>query len=229
MIMSLIEIILSILAIIGFLGALPQLWGSDWKKIWLYKYKGIISWSYVHKNILKVIENLRKEDFHPNLIIGVGRGGIISSGLLCSELTGEELVESSKKIVSKIHSPQIKLGTINSTIFLKGTIPQQTKREGKKLFSRVDKIELSDVSVEITRNDKILVIVAQNFTGSTLERATKILLKKGVPRDNICTATLFWHKHKNMNIKHEPDIFGTIISIDKTMPWKYHDITTDRY
>lgn len=228
--MGWIEIILSILAVVGFLGALPQLWGSDWKEIWLYHYKGVISWDFVHKSVLKVIDELRKEDFRPDLIVGVGRGGIICSGLLCSELTGDELVESSKRGEESIRSPKIKLGTINSTIFLKGTQSRQIREGRRKLSSRVDKIELSDVNVDIAENDRILVIVAQNFTGSTLEKATNIiLLGKGGRRDDICTAAVFWHKHENISIEHEPDIFGRIIPIDKTMPWKYHEITTDRY
>ena len=87
-------IFLAILAVIGFLGAIPQLWGSNWRKIWLVYYKGILSWDSVHKATLKVIEKLRKHDFRPTVIIGVGRGGMVSAGLLCSELTGEDLVES---------------------------------------------------------------------------------------------------------------------------------------
>ena len=229
MIMEWVEIILSILAVVGFLAALPQLWGSDWKEIWLYHHKGIISWDIVHKGILKVIDKLQKEDFRPDLIVGVGRGGIICSGLLCSELTCDELVDNSKRGKKGIRTPTIKLGTINSTVFLKDTRSKQIREERRKLSSRVDKIELSDVNVEIAENEKILVIVAQNFTGSTLEKATNMLLSKKVPRDNIRTVTVFWHKHENISIVHEPDIFGKIIPIDKTMPWKYHEITTDRY
>ena len=227
--MGWIEIILAILAVVSFSTALPQLWGSNWKEIWLYHHKGIISWNTVHKSILEVIDKLQKEDFKPSLIVGVGRGGIICSGLLCSELTGDELVESSKRRKKGIQTPKIKLETINSTIFLKDARSRQIRDKREKLSSMVDKIELSDVNVDIAKNERILVVVAQSFTGSTLEKATDILLSKGALRDNIRTVSVFWHKHKNISIAHEPDIFGRIVSIDKTMPWKYHEITTDRY
>ena len=52
-----------------------------------------------------------------------------------------------------------------------------------------------------------LWVVAQNFIGSTLEKAIDILLLQGVPRHQIRTAAV----------------------VDKTMPWKHSQANTDRY
>jgi hypoxanthine phosphoribosyltransferase len=182
----------------------------------------------VHRSVLKVAEELQKQNFQPDLIIGVGRGGIIAAGLLCSELTGEKLVESSKKGVREIQSPKIRLGTLNSTVFLKDTLRQIGAEKGE-FYSRIDRIVLSEVDMDIAEDEKVLLIVAQNFTGSTLGKAKNVLLTQRVSRSNIKTAALFWHKHENITLEHEPDFFGSAIPIDKTMPWKYHEINTDRY
>ena len=227
--MGKIEIIISFIGILSFIGAVPQLWGSNWKKIYLYHLKGIISWETVHKSILKIAHNKEIENFQPTLIFGVGRGGIICSGLFCSELISEELIVKSKKEGKNIHSPKIKLETINSTIYLKDSNIKQIKGKSKFLTSSIDKIELSNIDFDIEGIENILVIVAQNFTGSTLEKATNMLLKKGVRRECIKTVAIFWHKHENINIVHVPDFVGNTTSINKTMPWKIKDITTDRY
>lgn len=227
--MRLVDTILSALAFVGFVGAFPQLWGSDWRRIWLYHCKGIIPWSAAQRGIQNIMNQLREQNFCASLIVGVGRGGIICAGLLCSELTGRELVERSKEKQAKARSPKIRLDAINSTVFLKEVRPKNDKGESGQLVSRVDKIELSDINVDIREDDKIVLIVAQSYTGGTLEKATDVLLKKGAKRENIKTATLFWHQHQKINMVHEPDIFGMVMPLNKTPPWKLHDISTDRY
>jgi hypoxanthine phosphoribosyltransferase len=223
------EIILAILTAVGFLGALPQLWGSNWKEIWVYYWKGIVSWKMVRRSILRVKERLREENFQPTNIIGIGRGGIICAGLLCSEMINEELVDTAKIKKEELRTPPIRLGIMNTTLYLKPTaaIPKKMRRDSME--SLIDKTELSDVEVNIRENDKILLIVAQTYSGITLESATNLLLSKGISRENIKTVTVFWHKHPNIEVVHSPDIFGSIISIKKTMPWKYYEVTTDRY
>jgi len=223
------EIILEIVTVVLFLAAVPQLWGSNWKEIWVYYYKGIVSWKTVHRSILRVKERIREENFHPTNIIGIGRGGIICAGLLVSEMISEELVDSVKIKKEELRTPPIRLGIMNTTLYLKATAAIPKKIRPDSTDSLIDKLELSDVEVNIRENDKILLVVAQTFSGDTLERATNLLLSKGFSRDNIKTVTVFWHKHPNIEVVHSPDIFGSIIPIGKTMPWKYYEVTTDRY
>lgn len=223
--MGWVEIISVVFGLLG----IPQLWGSNWKEIWYYYYKGILSYDIVHKSILKIIEQLRKESFQANLIIGLGRGGILCAGILCSELTGEDLVKSTIEKKEEKHSTHIKLGTINTVIIVKNPSAAR-KGEENGLSSAVENIELTEINANVERNDKILLVTAQNFSGNSLfDALQKIITEKGVNRDNIKTIAIFWHKHKNLKVVHTPDIWGKIISIKKTMPWKSYKVTTDRY
>lgn len=221
-----ITFIAAILAMASVIIAFPQILGKNWRDIWLHYKKGIISWDEVHESNLSVKRRLKDVNFQPNYIIGIGRGGTIAAGLLCSELTGGSLVKGSKMDDEKIRTPKINLDTINSTLYLRDDLSKKLKNEQ----GRLDRTELSNLNINISEDRKVLLIIAQSFSGSTLEKATNMVLKKGVERKNLRTATLFWQKQeRNIDIVHEPDIYGKIISTDKTMPWKRHKVTTDRY
>lgn len=218
------ETILAILSIIGFIGALPQIWGSSWKDIWVYYKRGTVSWKVVHNAYLKVARELKHDAFSPTAIIGVGRGGIVSAGLLSSELVTERLVTENTGKDDVIRTPPIKIGVINSVVYLKRDVHRP---DG--LTVTVDKIEFIDPDINLEQQDKVLLVVAQSFTGSSLNKAVQMIVRKGVPRENIKTAAIFLYKHKNIAREHTPDIFGKVIEINKTMPWKNNDASTDRY
>ncbi len=224
--MSSTEVALAILSVIGFMGALPQIWGSNWKDIWLYYQNGVLSWNTVHKAYINLVAKLKTEGFVPTAIIGIGRGGVVAAGLIGSELLTERLTADMEHRES-IQKP-IKIGTINSVVSLKGS----ELRHGElanRLVSRVDKIELTEPEIELRNDDKVLLVVAQHFTGASLNKAMNILLSKGIRREYIKTATVFWHRHRNVPLEHEPDLFGLIAGVDKTVPWKDSRISTDRY
>jgi hypoxanthine phosphoribosyltransferase len=227
--MSVTEVILASLTVIGFVGTLPQLWGSDWRTIWLYYRRGLISWDAVHKGACRLIDRMRNAGFAPDVVVGVGRGGIICAGLVCSELTSERLAESTRSGESAIRSPRIRLESINSTVFLKNAATVMQAQTGRSPVSHVDRIELSDSCLSVAASDKVLLVVAQNYTGNSLQRATEMLLAKGIPRENIRTAAVFWLKDDRTDIVHEPDLYGVVAPIGKTMPWKASEINTDRY
>ncbi len=204
-----------LLGIIGFIGGLPQLWGSSWREIWLYHYRGIISWRKVHHTVIEVKRKLDEISFKPDIIIGIGRGGTICAGLLCSELMRE---------VNGYH-PQIEV--VNSKVTFK-RIPNEMKTE-------VDKIELSQEDfreLDLNPSQKILILIAQSFTGHSLKEALDQVLAKQIPRENIKTVALFWHTSPKVNVKvvHKPDIIGDKLPIGKTTPWKIHQaLRTDRF
>ena len=224
--MSILEIIFGITTLLGFIVALPQLWGRNWKNIAQYYSKGIISWENVHKASLNIVFKIKERGFKPNLIIGVGRGGILAAGLLCSELTQKELIKDTVKGKSHLQT-KIRICVIDSKVFFKNT--DTLNKNHNQLQTSIDRIEQSEIDFNIDPQDKILVVVSQNFKGETLLNTINKLLEKGVSRDNILSVALFWHKHKYIEIIHEPDLFGYVLSIEKTMPWKDYQINTDRY
>ena len=226
--MSNVEISLGILSIIGFVAALPQVWGSSWKDIWLFYRKDSISWDTVHKGYLKIVDKLLLEKFDPSVVIGIGRGGIVAAGLVCSEIVTDNLETGSPYLNKTAHTQKIKLGTINSTVYFKQLLDHNTQAPNGSIL-RVDRIELAKINIELQPNVRVLLLVAQTFSGSTLKEAISMVSDMGIPRENIKTATIFWHRADNIAIEHEPDLYGTFIKIDKTMPWKNNKLSTDRF
>ncbi len=227
--MTTTEAVLAVLTVVGFAGSVPQLWGSNWSDIWLYYRRGIIPWEKVHKGVCRLIAKMRAANYNPSVVIGVGRGGIICAGLVCSELTTETLVEGRRSGEAKVKSPKIRLETINSTVHLKDRTALPSSQAGDRLVSHVDSIELSADDLTLDKDDRILLVVAQNFTGNSLQRAADIVMARGIPRDNIVTACVFWQRDENVTQVHEPDLYGATASIRKTMPWKYSEVNTDRF
>jgi len=227
--MSNLEISLGILSIIGFVAALPQVWGSSWKDIWLFYRKDSISWDTVHKGYLKIVRELLLENFNPSVVIGIGRGGIVAAGLVCSEMVTDNLEAGSPYLNKNAHTRKIRLGAINSTVYFKQLLDHNTQAPNGSISSRVDRIELANINIELQPNDRVLLLVAQTFSGSTLKEAISMVSDMGIPRENIKTATIFWHRDVNIAIVHEPDLYGTFIKIDKTMPWKNNKLSTDRF
>ena len=227
------EIALAIIAIAGFIGALPQLWGSSWKEVWQYRVMKSTPWDQVHDATLTVIEKLVAQSFVPCVIVGVGRGGIIGAGLICSEHVRRQLASSQSDNVESIVTAPIRLSIINTSVVFKpaASLERETTTQS---ISHIERINLSDPDLMLDPSDTVLVVIAQNFTGRTLGKALALVVGKGVLRNNIRTVALFWHKSKHSSApdlvdEHEPDIYGRIISTGKTMPWKSKDASTDRF
>jgi len=211
--MGSLEIISFAIGIIGFLGGLPQIFGYNWKDLWLYYYRGVISWRKVHQTVLEVKYKLYEDSYKPDVIIGIGRGGAICAGLLCSELMDE---------VDGYH-PRIEI--VNSKVVFR-------KRDSRAKVERIElsKQDFSDISV--VPSQKVVIIIAQSFTGHSLQEALGKILAKQIPRENIRTVALFWHRNPKLKVKviHQPDIVGKYLPIGKTTPWKMHqESPTDRF
>ena len=220
--------ILAVLTVLGFIGSAPQFWGSNWKSIWIYNKNGLLSWEMVHTSAKNIISSLHKEHFEPDVIVGIGRGGVITAGLLASELTKNQLISQVQNEKNPYPSTHIRIEIINSKIFLKKQELYQNADENN-VSSKVDKIELNNADIHVNQQEKILIVVAQSFTGNTLAHALEIMDKNGIPRDNIKTASLFCHQYQHVRPSHVPDISGKNIGINKTLPWKNKNINTDRY
>jgi probable phosphoglycerate mutase len=72
---TVIETVMYLLAIIGGVASIWQI------IIWLMPYRKV-SWRQVEKGILKLREALINANYHPTLIIGIGRGGAVTGALL---------------------------------------------------------------------------------------------------------------------------------------------------
>jgi hypoxanthine phosphoribosyltransferase len=224
--MTALEIILTVISFVGFIGTVPQIWGSDWGNIFEYYFKGRISWDQVNRTYLKVARSVKGQPFSPTVIIGVGRGGMVAAGLLCSEFIKKVAMRYGSN-PQKTQTPKIKIGVINSTIYFKDNHNNFIDNSG--LRTVVEEIVLHDPEVTVEPNDKVLLVGAQTFSGQSLKDAKNLVVKKGVPPENILTATLFHHKHPRIDIKYHPDIVGMNTKISKTMPWKNEESNTDRY
>ena len=220
-------LVLTIIAIIGFVGTLPQFWGYSWKDIYRYTLEGTVPWNTVHEATLNLLQKIIDSGFNPTVVVGIGRGGILAAGLLSSEITRSKLIMQSRQAVTQ-HAPLLRIGTMNTKVIFKSQPPNELG--AKRLL--VDRIDVEEIDCTIQPQDKILLILAQNFTGATLEKAVTLIVSKGIPRENILTTTLFWQKPQleqhHLPNSHEPDMFGMVLAPTKTMPWKSKDVSTDR-
>lgn len=217
-----------VIGVIGLIVAVPQVWGMSWKDVWYYYIRGVVPWHIVHKTTRDVVAKLDRDSFAPTMIVGIGRGGVLCAGLLCSELIRQELITDSQDPISEAQTTQIRLGIINSKVVLKK--PTSVESVGRtSIVSRIERIELSEGSIILEPDEKILLIVAQCFTGTTLKEALQIFTRKGLPRDSIKTAAFFLQFPPNVTRLHHPDIYGREVKTNQTMPWKGTEKTTDRF
>ncbi len=223
------EILLAVVAIVGLIGTLPQFWGSSWGDIYQLFVKGTIPWDLVHEAALKLLDKMRNDDFSPTVVVGIGRGGILATGLICSEITRGKLHADMRKSDKAPELPLLRIATINTNVVFK---QQPAGMDADSRRALVDRIDLHEIDCVLSSEDRILLLVAQNFTGTTLEKAVALISAKGIPRENVKTATLFWQKPKveehHLADAHEPDLFGMVISASRTMPWKSKLTSTDR-
>ena len=225
------EVFLAVIAVAGFIGTLPQFWGSSWKDIYWYKCRGTVRWDMVHQASLCLLGEMREEEFNPNVVAGIGRGGIIAAGLVCSEITRHKLISDKKTAKDTPEIPALRIASINTNVVFKPLANFVDIDSGQR--ARVDRIDLQEGDCTLKHDDRVLLLVAQNFTGATLEKATTFVIRKGVSRENVKTATLFWQKPKggdpnHLADAHQPDMHGMAIPFSKTMPWKSKTASTDR-
>jgi hypoxanthine phosphoribosyltransferase len=223
--MTSVEIFLAIVSILSFIGALPQVWGESWRDIWAYRKNGIIPWGDITDAYLRILEKMKSESFLPTTIIGIGRGGMVAAGLVCSGLVNQKLVSNIEK-QNVEETPKIKIGTINTTIYYRPVF-SEIDQTGPK--TEIEKITYSEPEVTLDENDKVLLVIAQTFSGESFDKAMAILTAKGISRKNVRTATILLHELPNLYLVHTPDYIGMRTTIKKTVPWKNNRISTDRY
>ena len=217
------EITLAIIAFLGFVGSFPQFIGWDWRQIWRSVVQGIVPWEEVHRTVRDAIaRSLERGHFAPDLIVGVGRGGLICAGLLCSELTGVELERNGQAVQ---HSTRIRLASIDT----KATLRFLPSADASRTYS-VEQIAVGEFEESVNGAEKVVLIVAQSFTGATLNASREKLIAKGIKQENIRTVSTFVQRiPSTQSAVYTPDICGKVISAKRTMPWKAYKVTTDRF
>lgn len=210
-----LSIIGTLLAILG----IPQIFGLLWKDIITKLFSGGISWKEVEDLTLILAENIK--DKKPDLIIGVGRGGIISAGLLCSKITNDGSLE--KEDSSNQNTKTIKMETINTIKKIDKSAPIIEKR--KVSYPYYYEIQNIDFDLSMWNDKFILIIIGETITGNTLfstkEQIKNICLQKQYNID-IKLATLILHDMKHQEaISRKIDFIGKTYNKKIIMPWKH--------
>ena len=211
-----IELLLTILGTFMSVLCVPQLFGRTWSDVFASLFHSGISWKKVETLTSKIVTQMKDDgpEFKPDLIIGVGRGGIISAGLLCSTLINDGRQSKTIRIetVNTIRKENDSISRINSK-----------KREVSHTFYyEVQKIDF-DLSVW---NDKcILVVIGETITGQTLSSMKKQIgdiCKKNSWSINVKFATLALHDTRHNNTSSfEINYIGRKYKRKIKMPWKY--------
>jgi len=207
----------TILAILG----IPQIFGMLWKDILGKLLHGRLSWKEVERLVADIAEKMKND--RPDLILGVGRGGITSAGLLCSKLTNDGSLRLGT--IKTQDSPKIKIETINTVRQVTAENPEENE-VGKITFSYFFQVEDIDFDISQWNEKKVLIIIGETVTAQTLrDTRDKIInecTSKGVKID-MKYATLVLHNTKR---NHSEVDTGFINYIGKTykgkiiMPWK---------
>jgi len=225
-----LKIILTILPFLTFIG-IPQIWASNWKEVFNHIINGILPWRRIFKSIRVIKKQIDRIQFEPTIIIGIGRGGLISAGLILSEITNQKLKESKERNERILQTPNIRVEHMLTLTKLK-TFDEisATRNKRHNISENIESQKVLDNGLSAQRGDKVLLIIAQSYQGTSLSQGLEILIKKGIPRENIKTATLFLFEVKGIPTVHDPDIIGAIVKNTRmTMPWKNPYLNTDRY
>ena len=212
------ELLLTLLTIFGsFMSLLgvPQLFGRTWKDVFARLFHGGISWKEVEKLTSNIVSQMNNDK--PDLIIGVGRGGIISVGLLCSTLTNDGSFESGIR-----QSKTITIETVNT--FQKPDRKRPQLKGRVVSFPLIYEVQPIDFDLSVWKNKSILVIIGETITGQTLSSMKKQiddLCKSGGYCINVKFATLAMHDTRHNTINSiEIDYIGKKYERKIKMPWK---------
>ena len=216
-----LEIILSIIGTLLAILGIPQLFGYSWKNIIIKFFYGGISWNEVERLTSIISEKINNKK--PDLIIGVGRGGIISAGLLCSKITNDGSLD--RKGTFNQNEKSIKIETVNTVKKIDESKPSVIKREVRYPFYY--EVQNIDFDLSIWVDKTILIIIGETVTGHTL-KSTKDQIESLSNQNNynidIKIATLVLHSTKHQQGEGSPISIDYIAKTYKQkiiMPWKH--------
>jgi len=162
----------------------------------------VFTWPQVVSGIDKLVYQVSKGGFEPNMVIGLGRGGAIVAGLFASKLR-EKYEGDAKNSNDKL----VEIALIDR-IYL--------PNDGTEKEARITGLHTIDVT-----GKRILVLTADFYTGITVKKSKAALLD-AKPED-IRTGCLFLFKLARGRSIEKPDFRGAEVPhrhVKKRLPWR---------
>lgn len=188
------ELFITILTWLGYLFAIIGFFATVYKSIqpWLSIHK--FSWREFDKYVKKLIDKIDDDNYIPDVIVTIGRGGAVLGAVLSGNLARHgKCPEKSKR-----------------NIPLLGTDRIYEWDDGQR-----HEIPNKMVDFSPLRGKKVLLVAADVLTGGTMEFFNKQIRK--VQTDDLRTACLV----KGMTSAYKPKYHAKEIPSDCIMPWMY--------
>jgi hypoxanthine phosphoribosyltransferase len=194
-----VNIIGDILAVLGGFVVIGQIYAFIKRRI---SEHFVFTWPQVVSGIDKLVYQVSKGGFEPNMVIGLGRGGAIVAGLFASKLR-EKYEGDAKNSNDKL----VEIALIDR-IYL--------PNDGTEKEARITGLHTIDVT-----GKRILVLTADFYTGITVKKSKAALLD-AKPED-IRTGCLFLFKLARGRSIEKPDFRGAEVPhrhVKKRLPWR---------
>ncbi|HAN41563.1 MAG TPA: hypothetical protein DCQ12_06590 [Candidatus Cloacimonas sp.] len=219
---NIVEVLGLVLAVLG----IPQLWGSDWKTVIKSAkfFKSSLPWEKVVKDTELIAKDIINSGFIPTDIIGIGAGGAICASLMYRYFDKSIRVDDH----NIVNQSDINLQVLDTVVKM---LPDYFMQDGG-IKTKIKSIEIRGNTIDVNQDSKILLVVAQTYTGETLSRGAEFLVAAGANKDNIKTISIYTYNDIILSkCASEYQIISTkkAIPLRKTMPWKTKDNSTDRY
>lgn len=215
--MNNLELLLTIIGTFLSVLGVPQLFGKSWKDAFAKLLNGGISWKEVEKLTSSIISQMKEDNVQPDLIIGVGRGGIISAGLLCSTLTNDDGLASQDS-----QSRNITIETVNT---VKKPLAINPQFNGNRVtLPWIYEVQKIDFDLSAWKNKSVLVVIGETITGRTLSSIKKQIEDLCVSGDysiDVKFATLVLHDTRHYVVDIDINYIGEEYKRQIMMPWKY--------
>lgn len=195
--MTVLQGLIAFFALLGGYLALRDAWRAfqDWRTI---------SWRRVEEAAAKLFSIIRRSGYTPDLIVGIGRGGLITAGLLAARFRQSKEYRMSMIPVAAIDRFYLKV-------------------EGRRKSVRFSGFHSLDIY-----DKQILVVNADTYTGSTLGNAKRVL-EWDRPK-TVKTGTLFAFTKRAKSPPQDPDFWGEQLSESqrrRPLPWRDADYHFD--
>ena len=181
---TIVEILTFVFAVIGLLG-------TAWKTIQIWRTSQELSWSDFERYTKDVIRGIKQDNFLPEIILGIGRGGAFVGGVISGNLHYE----------SKQNERNIPVLVVDRFYEWKS---------GRRVEVPNNMVDLSPL-----RGKRVLLVAGDVLGGGTMKSFLDQLEK--VSPSAVKTACLV----KNVTSTMNPDYVGKEIPGDFKMPWMY--------
>lgn len=198
---SMISSIVSIFAILGGILTLYHLYRIVYRFVCDQK---VFSWEDIERANNILFDKIRKSQYKPDLIVGLGRGGAIVAGLLAAKF--RESPDHGFRLIP--------ISSIDRFYILEG------KRRVEAIISGFHTLDAF--------GKNLLVVNADSYSGATLQKAKEVLLWDH-PTD-VKTGTVIAFTRKRKKPWYDPDYCGEKLPVEKAkkrLPWRTDEYSLD--